>query len=190
MHFQLFSTDAWVPQPKVHYVFDCFSLSSPFMMWVVRLCQNNPHGDRKFIEKSGPFLQNRTKSIDFQWFSTPRGPTNISQYIGSDMSSLKSDIILGWSIAAYRQYPILSRYLYINYGPYPEGGGQPWRSPNRGRTARYEKAGRGGWRKKCREGHGGGEGREDERRARWTSGPHRLRADSACWPFRDICKER
>ena len=35
---------------------------------------------------------------------------------------------------------------------HPKGGGQPWRSPNGGRTARYEKAGRGGWRKKCREG--------------------------------------
>jgi len=34
------------------------------------------------------------------------------------------------------------------------------------------------------------EGREDERRARRTSGPHRSRADSACWPSRDIRKER
>mmetsp|Transcript_8508 Transcript_8508/g.27058 ORF Transcript_8508/g.27058 Transcript_8508/m.27058 type:complete len:325 (+) Transcript_8508:914-1888(+) len=61
---------------------------------------------------------------------------------------------------------------------------------NGGRTARYEKAGRGGWRKKCREGHGGAEGREDERRARRTSGPHRPRADSACWPLQDIRQER
>merc|ERR1712078_865021 len=58
---------------------------------------------------------------------------------------------------------------------HPKRGGQPWRSPNGGRTARCEKAGRGGWRKKCREGHGGGEGREDERRARRTSGPSRPR---------------
>ena len=36
--------------------------------------------------------------------------------------------------------------------------------------------------------HGGGEreGREDGMGARRTSGPHRPRADSACWPFRDI----
>merc|ERR1711966_427336 len=73
---------------------------------------------------------------------------------------------------------------------HPKGGGQPWRSPNGGRTARYEKAGRGGWGKKGREGHGRGDGREDERRARRTSGPHRPRADSACWPFRDIRQER
>ena len=64
---------------------------------------------------------------------------------------------------------------------HPKGGGQPWRSPNGGRTARYEKAGRGGWRKKCRGGYGGAEGREDKRMARRTSGPHRPRADSACW---------
>ena len=62
---------------------------------------------------------------------------------------------------------------------HPKGFGQPWKSPNGGRTARYEKAGRGGWRKKCRGGHGGGEGREDKRRARRTSGPHRPRADTA-----------
>ena len=78
----------------------------------------------------------------------------------------------------------------VSRARHPKGGGQPWRSPNGGRTARYEKAGRGGWRKKCREGHGGGEGREDERRAGRTSGPHRPRADSACWPFRDIRQER
>mmetsp|Transcript_20143 Transcript_20143/g.64210 ORF Transcript_20143/g.64210 Transcript_20143/m.64210 type:complete len:335 (-) Transcript_20143:550-1554(-) len=40
---------------------------------------------------------------------------------------------------------------------------------NGGRTARYEKAGRGGWRKKCREGHGGGKGWEDKKRARRMS---------------------
>ena len=51
-------------------------------------------------------------------------------------------------------------------------------------------SGRGGWRKKCRGGYGGGEGREDKRRARRTSGPHRPQADSACWPFQDIRQER
>ena len=57
------------------------------------------------------------KNIDFQWFSTPRGPTNISQYIGSDMSSPKSDIILGdpWphiaDIRYYRDISISIRVL-------------------------------------------------------------------------------
>ena len=37
----------------------------------------------------------------------------------------------------------------------------------------------------------GRDGRTKEGRGpRRTSGPHRPRADSACWPFRDIRKER